>query len=319
MSIAVVRVLALVGIWVCMAVAGTAVGDGVDVAAKPPDQAPKAADGLRKVVAVARFENRANFEGRHAINDALADQLTDALMRSGQFTVVERQTVNDVMQEQDFANSGRVMKRESARTGRIVAAQILIKGTITEFEGAASTRKRGVRVGFMRFGNKASNAHIGLMIRLIDSTTGEVLDSQRVEGTSKGRGVAFEVGGYSQESSNKEPIAKATQQVIDKAVEHIASRLASIPFEARVIKNTGSQIVIAAGAKIGAEVGDEFEVFSLGEEFVDPYTGESLGREETKAGVVRITEVKEKYSKANPVGTLGSTKSGDIIRSTPRR
>ena len=319
MSIAVVRALAFVGMWACLAVAGTSAADEVDVAAKPPDQAPKAADGLRKVVAVARFENRANYEGRVALNDALADQLTDALIRSGQFTVLERQTVSDVMQEQDFANSGRVMKRESARTGRIVAAQILIKGTITEFEGSASTQKRGVKVGFMRFGKRSSNAHIGLMIRLIDSTTGEVLDSQRVEGSSKGGGVGFEVGGYSQENSNKEPIAKATQKAIDNAVEHIATRLALIPFEARVIKNIGHQLVIAAGAKIGAQVGDEFEVFALGEEFVDPYTGESLGREETKVGVVRIAEVKEKYSKANPVGTLGSTKAGDIIRATGRR
>jgi hypothetical protein len=157
------------------------------------------------------------------------------------------------------------------------------------------------------------------MIRLIDSTTGEVLDSQRVEGTSRGSGMGFGIADYSQESTNQEPVAKATQQAIDRAVEHIATRLASIPFEARVIKNLGHQLVIAAGSKIGAQVGDEFEVFSLGEEFVDPYTGESLGREETKVGVVRIAEVKAKYSKAKPVGTLGPAKAGDIIRATSRR
>lgn len=90
------------------------------------------AGGLRKVVAVSRFENRTSYRGQIAINDAMADQLTDALIQSGQFTVVERQTVRDVLGEQDFANSGRVAKAQTARTGKIVAAQILVKGTVTE-------------------------------------------------------------------------------------------------------------------------------------------------------------------------------------------
>ena len=48
--------------------------------------------------------------------------------------MLERQTVRDVIGEQDLANSGRVAKAQSARTGKITAAHVLIKGTITEFQ-----------------------------------------------------------------------------------------------------------------------------------------------------------------------------------------
>lgn len=288
------------------------------VSAKPPSRVPSGMDGLRKVVAVARFENRTNLEGQVSINDALADQLTHALSESGQFTVLERQTVQDVMREQDFANSGRVMKRKSARTGRIVAAQILIKGTITEFEGQAATSMRGVDLGLVKFGRSGTDAHVGLMIRMIDATTGEVLGSELVEGTSKERGFGFQVGIFGQKTSKKAPMAKATQEAINKAVGIIAERLAKVPFQARVIKNLGPELIIGAGERVGAQEGDEFAVYALGEELIDPYTGEDLGSEEEYVGVVRITQVKEKYSKASPAGPLGAVKAGDIIRALGR-
>jgi curli biogenesis system outer membrane secretion channel CsgG len=312
MSRLTLRAVAFAVLWCAAAIASGANADDVetaDVAARPP-----AGPGLRKVVAVARFENRTNADGQAALNNAMADQLTDALIRSNQFTVVERQTVEDVLGEQDFANSGRVMKKQTARTGRVIAAQVLIKGTITEYEGQASKSMRGVTLGIFKLGKKGSEAHVGLMIRLIDATTSEVMDSQRVVGTSKGSGIGFQVGFYGEDKSQKAPMAKATQDAIDQAVNLIAKRLASVPFEARIIKTSESELLIRAGKMVGAEVGDQFAVYSLGEELIDPYTGESLGREEERIGVVRVTQVKQKYSKAVPVGNLGPAKPGDLIR-----
>ena len=88
---------------------------------------------LKKIVAVSRFENKTSWKGQVSLDDGMADQLTDALMQSGQFTVMERQTLGDVTAEQDLANSGRAQKSQSAQTGKLVNAQILVKGTVTEF------------------------------------------------------------------------------------------------------------------------------------------------------------------------------------------
>ena len=69
---------------------------------------------LKKIVAVSRFDNKTAYSSA-AIGDGMADQLTDALMQSGQFTVMERQNIKDVIKEEDFANSGRVQKAKSAK------------------------------------------------------------------------------------------------------------------------------------------------------------------------------------------------------------
>jgi len=277
------------------------------------------ASGLKKVVAVSRFENKTSWSGQWKLDDGMTDQLTDALMQSGQFVVLERETLSDVMGEQDLASSGRAMKSKSAATGKLTSAQILIKGAITEFEAESSGSGTGIGFGGVRIGGRNEEAHVGLIIRLIDTTTGEVLDSKRVEGKASSGGFALglNVGGvgFGTDGFKKMPIGKATQMAIDSAVEFIAAKLRTLPFQGSVIKVTDDTVYISASDKTGAAVGDAFTVYSVGEELVDPVTGEILGSEEEEIGSVTITQVKEKYSTARAVGDIKSMKAGDIIRS----
>lgn len=274
---------------------------------------------LKKIVAVSRFENKTSWRGQVSIDDGLADQLTDALMQSGQFVVMERQSLKDVVAEQDLANSGRVQKAASAETGKLVAAQILIKGTITEFESSSSGSESGVGIGGFKIGNKKDEAHVGLIIRLIDSTTGEVLASQRVEGKAKAGGVKLGVsaGGaqFGTSGFDKTPMGKAVQMAIDDAVAKITEKLKGVPFQARVIKvNSEDEVLISGGEKTGMAVGDAFTLYSVGEALVDPTTGEQLGSELEKKGTVKVTSVQEKYGKAKTDAPVKGLKIGDIVK-----
>ena len=93
---------------------------------------------------MSRFENSTDGTGQAAVGTGMADQLADALIQSGKFVVIERQTLEDVIAEQDIAASGRAAVSETAQTGKIVPAQILIKGTVSEFE--AETQKGGTGI-----------------------------------------------------------------------------------------------------------------------------------------------------------------------------
>jgi curli biogenesis system outer membrane secretion channel CsgG len=279
---------------------------------------PVAIAGYKKIVAVSRFENKSSWRGQWKLDDGMADQLTDALMQSGEFVVLERETLSDVLDEQDLASSGRAMKSKAARTGKVTSAQILIKGAITEFESKSEGGGSGFSIKGFRIGSKSGGAHVGLIIRLIDTTTGQVLDSKRVEGTAKSGGfkLGFNIGdaGFGTESFKKTPLGKATQIAIDNAVEFIAAKMRNLPFQGRVIKVSGNDVYLGAGEQYGASVGETFTVYRKGEELVDPDTGEILGSEEESVGTVKIFEVKEKYSKARAVSGTGKIKRGDIFR-----
>ncbi len=279
------------------------------------------AAGLKKVVAVSRFENKTSYAGggQWDLDNGMADQLTDALMQSGQFTVLERETLTDVISEQDLAASGRFQKSKSARTGKLTSAQVLIKGTVTEFEHKSSGSGGGIGIGGFRVGSNREEAHVGLIIRLMDTTTGEVLASKRVEGKAQSGGMSLGVSAgivdFGTDSFKKTPLGKATQIAIDNAVEFIAAELRDRPFQGSVVKCSGSEVYLSAGQKDGCSVGDTFTVYSAGEELVDPSTGELLGVDEEKIGTVKVYEVKEKYSKANITSGGTGIKAGDIIRS----
>ena len=58
----------------------------------------------------------------------------------------------------------------------------------------------------------------------------------------------------------------------------------------------GTVVIGAGGDQI--KVGDKFRVISLGQELKDPYTNESLGRQEMAIGEIEITDVESKMSQA---------------------
>jgi hypothetical protein len=217
-----------------------------------------------------------------------------------------------------LAASGRAQKSRSAKTGKLSSAQILIKGTITEFEGKSEGSGSGFGYMGLRINIKKAEAHIGLIIRLIDTTTGQVLDSHRVEGKAKSGGfkIGLDIHGvdFGTGAFKKTALGKATQIAIDNAVEFIAAKLKDLPFQGRIIKVKEEQIYLTAGMRNGASTGDVFAVYTVDEELVDPDTGELLGAEEEKIGTVEIFQVKEKYSMAKILNGK-DFKRGNIIRS----
>jgi len=273
--------------------------------------------GAKKVVAVSNFENKTSYSGQWKLDNGMADQLTDALIQSGEFVVLERQTLSDVMNEQDLAQSGRMMKSKSAKTGKLTSSQILVKGTVTEFQAKSEGSSSGINMFGLKLGSNSGDAHVGIIIRLIDTTTGQVLDSKRVEGKAESGGFEFglDLGGigFGTDSFQNTPMGKATQMAIDEAVEFISAKLRGIPFKGRIIQVKNEDIYLSAGKRNGSSVGDTFTVFSVGEELIDPDTGEILGSEEEELGTVKIYAVKEKYSKAK-MGSGAIVKRGDTIR-----
>ena len=104
-----------------------------------------------------------------------------------------------------------------------------MQGVVTEYDVGTETGGQEVNIGGFSFGGSKVKAHIGLIIRLIDSTTSEVIASQRVEGSAKQGGTDFSVaeGGFdfSQSGQKRTPINKAVQIAIDNAVNYVATQM----------------------------------------------------------------------------------------------
>lgn len=193
----------------------------VDSGGGPTVQQAQAAryDGPQKRIAVSAFEYRAG-QGSAEIGEGMSDMLTNALFNTGRFIVLERERLDEVMDEQDLGASGRVRKDTAAPRGELEGAELLIRGSVIQFE----PKCRGGSV-ILVSGNEACMA---INLRIIEAKTGRVVNATTVEGTSaenrvgiiwtRGSALPIGLGTYS-----KTPMEAAIRNCIEAAVQHIAA------------------------------------------------------------------------------------------------
>ncbi|MDH3638818.1 MAG: peptidoglycan-binding protein [Gammaproteobacteria bacterium] len=194
-------------------------------------------NGPKARIAVARFTDKTGkgwWTG--SIGDGMADQLTTALFSTNRYIVLERQTLGDVLREQDLGASGRIRQDTAAPIGEIEGAELLIVGAVTEFEGNASGAQgsgAGARKGILgALTGGFKRAHMAIDLRVIDAKTSRVLAATSVEGSSTGvnlgalagafRGSGTLVAGLS--GWQNTPVEKALRVCIKEAVDFVVSK-----------------------------------------------------------------------------------------------
>jgi len=196
----------------------------------PPYSGPKAR------IAVADFDVKAA-KATGEIGTGLREMLVTALMNSSRFRVLERQVLNAVMQEQQLAASGAAAPGGGAQRGQLKTADIIITAAVTEFEPKASGGAAGLggggRVGAgilgAVLGGSLNKAHMALDLRIIDTSTSEVLAATRVQGQATDMagglfaGLLNSVGlGAGLSMYANTPMEKAIRVCIIEAVNYIA-------------------------------------------------------------------------------------------------
>jgi len=276
------------------------------------------ASALKKTVAVFDFKNDSGYSSIGTLGQDFSTQLSDALVQSGKFIVLTRKDLDVVMGEQDLAASDRMAKSNTAQVGKIVPAQILIKGQITEFEENTGGGGQGISIKGISLGMKKASAHMAVIIQLIDSTTGEILESKRVEGEASGGGLSVGYSGaidVNSSSFKKTPLGKAVQITIDQAVDYLAKKLSALPWQGKVVTVKDGLVFVNSGKTAGVQAGDAFAVYKEGEAMVDPDTGMNLGSEKTKIADIKVSDVQEKFSKAQVTsGKIEDIGKGNIIQ-----
>jgi len=131
------------------------------------------ADGERLTLAVADFQDvtTADQQNRNARTDALQVTLQESIAQALQveYQLVERQKLNLVLAEQAIVKNKMTDPDQAAKLGRIVGAQYILTGTITEMV----TSTRDVELGTYR--SKFSRFRLTVVFKIVDTTTTEVV------------------------------------------------------------------------------------------------------------------------------------------------
>lgn len=290
---------------------------GEDDEAKEPVYPPYS--GPRKRVAVTKFDNKVKgVYGNQNLGEGMSEMLVTELIKTNRFVVVERQALQDILGEQELGQTGVVKKETAAKVGQVLGAQIIVRGAVSEFEQKESGGDSDLRYKGFSLGIKTAQAHVGIDIRLIDTTTGHILHSHNAVGNAQTSALKFGVEkgdiDFNIESFKNTPLGQATRQAMHNAVKFIISQMETMPFTATVVKSEGGKVYINAGSLANMKTGDRFLAYSVGEHIVDPVTGLKLGAEEKLVGTVEVRDVKDKFSIANLISDAGALKRGDVIK-----
>ncbi|NQT24292.1 hypothetical protein HQ585_02950 [candidate division KSB1 bacterium] len=275
---------------------------------------------LKKRVAVFNFEDKSDqswhwWDGKSP-GDGMADMLTTDLVKSGKYTVIERQEIQGLMDEQNLGSTGRVTEQSAAQIGKLLGVELAIVGAVTEFgqtKGGTGGRIKGIGIGV-----KSQKATVAVDVRFINTSTGEIIAAENVRKEESSSGLKFSTPKFSFDNRNdfdNSLVGKATRAAVDDIVDMIEKQMKALPWEGKIILVQGATLYIKPGSDSGVNVGDSFAVYSLGQELIDPDTGLSLGSEEAKIGTIEVTSLVSGGKAAKAVAKMGSGfKKGDLIR-----
>lgn len=256
--------------------------------------------GVKHAIGVNDFTNEAGYANWSALGGNLKFMLESALAETGRFVMVERINLGTVMAEQDLQQSGRAaVAKTVAETGKLRSAKYVATGAVTEISENTSGDVGGIGFGGFKIGGASAKSAIVLVVKIIDTTTGEAVASKRIRGEAGKsglalgiihRGVAAGLGSFA-----KTPTGQAAQDCINEAVKFIAEAMQKTAIESMVVAVTKDEIVIGMGENYGIEVGQRLLVRKDGEILKDPDSGAILDRLEGETtGTIEIVRVREK-------------------------
>jgi curli biogenesis system outer membrane secretion channel CsgG len=169
------------------------------------------------------------------IMTGLRDMLTTALVQSGRFRVLERQELSAIKEEIALGEEGYAEESSAIKRGKIKGADLLVVAAITGWEPGTSGTKGGIGafgggvLGGVLGGIKKSS--LAMDIRIIDTSTSEVLAATRIEGEARDVNLGALAGGLIGNvglggflsTYAKTPMEKAIRIAINEAVKYIVS------------------------------------------------------------------------------------------------
>lgn len=277
-------------------------------------------NGPRKTIAVTRFDAVGSFAAEYGgwdIGGGLAAMLVGELAKTNRFVVVERAELPALLREQQMASAGVTTGDDRPLLG----AQILIRGSVTEFD--QNEGGGGFSVGLARnnflggLGVAQMTGHVTIDLRLIDAATGAIISTHRVDKRVSESSIALRARtndiAFGGEQFNKTSLGRASREAIGQAVNDIIMGMDNVPWQALVANVDNDRVFINAGRNANLSPGMTMRAVRADRTITDPATGQVLGSERRTIGDLIVVQVEDRYAVARWAG-VEPPRRGDVVQ-----
>ena len=212
--------------------------------------------------------------------ELLIDTVSEAIVSSRRFDVLNRQNSELFNQEKAFIVNGDAAQGEVARLGQASGADYLVIAELQSLSVANNMRETIKLTGEVLVRSSASGI---LKLQVIEFSSRKVKWS-----ASEKFGNTF--AGAS--SVSNESLIKMISGAADKLVEKMVVSIYPI----QIVKVVGGNIAVLNRGEGSINKGESYAIFLLGDDLKDPQSGEWLGALEIDAGTGKVIDVKPKFS-----------------------
>ena len=225
--------------------------------------------------------------------------LTEAFVGSRKFDVLERARLNETLQEIDFGESDYADVSKAVPMGKALNAEFVALSEVEVIHLVMELKD----IPYVDSVVPKLKGKMIARIRVVDVATTKVVAACREE-----------VEVERKLKANDPFIDSEAMNLVMDLYQAESLRLLHRTLEAiypvRLLKVETGRVLLNRGE--GAiSVGDEFGIYSLGQELVDPDTNEPLGSSETRVAMLKVTRIAPKFSEAEIVEGAEALK-GDV-------
>ncbi|MEW6556878.1 MAG: CsgG/HfaB family protein [Elusimicrobiota bacterium] len=236
----------------------------------------------------------ADFAGKNvsqADASIVADFLRTELVRIGFYTVIEKANMDKILAEAAFQQTGCTTSECAVQIGKLLNVKKMVVGNLSKLMDT-----------------------FYITVNLVDVESGKILSSFDQEATTSkelrtsAQDLARQLTGAKPAVRKVEPSTRPAPQKI----EPTPTRQYGVPLRyltGKVVAIDGKKVTIDLGYLNGVRWYHQFN-FILGEEKVNPYTGETMITKPTKIGWMRIEQIDDWTS----TGEIISLKKGEEIQ-----
>jgi curli biogenesis system outer membrane secretion channel CsgG len=262
----------------------------------------KAGKTAKMTVAVMDFEGGDKLLGKVDVN--LSEMLATALVRTNKFDMIERNKIEKVIAEQNFQMSGAVNDSSAVEVGKLVGAEAVVLGSVTSVS----------QTKVDKFAYDVLKTEIGVDVRVVSVTTGEIRLSESAVGTTENKLITTADGTIVNGAANDNSgYSTAARSAIDQVGKRIADLNVPIGFVVDIPSK--DRITIDLGEDSGILPKSRFVVFRVLDEIVHPVTGKHLGWKKLILCEIEIESTEKSMSVGKIVDRASEEKAkpGDYV------
>lgn len=228
---------------------------------------------IKVVVGPIRFESANLPMGDSSVSAAevgatLRQRISDALVQTGRFAVLDREVSPEIERELDMISTGQAPSAELAKLSQAASADIVWSGRVSNLAYNRHSRQ-------LRTSDRELVSYSGgwaMTQKLVNVATRQVMASDSLHGqapstepTTLGSGVDS---------------AKVLGDMSTELVNQVTTSILRSTFPVTVVSRDGTNVVLSQGGQALKE-GAHYAMVAMGNEMKDPQTGQSLGRTES--------------------------------------